>query len=295
MDVLQGKVAVITGAGSGFGREFARIGAREGMKLVLADVQSDALQATADALRGAGADVIAERVDVAESEQVARLADRAFEAHGAVNLLINNAGVGGGGYLWESTEADWRWVIGVNLMGVVHGIRYFVPRMLAAERNGVPGHIVNTASMAGWLAAPLMGVYNVSKHAVVALSETLYHDLRLAQSALGVTVLCPAFVPTGIAESQRNRPPELANPAAATASQKMAHAATEKAVLGGRITAAEVAEQTFAAVRANRFYVFTHPKILPSVRDRFEAALAGDAPADPYAGRPSAKPPSPAA
>jgi NAD(P)-dependent dehydrogenase (short-subunit alcohol dehydrogenase family) len=295
MDVLQGKVAVITGAGSGFGREFARIGAREGMKLVLADVQSDALQATADELRGAGGDVIAERVDVAESEQVARLADRAFEAHGAVNLLFNNAGVGGGGFLWESTEADWRWVMGVNLMGVVHGIRHFVPRMLAAERNGVPGHIVNTASMAGWLAAPLMGVYNVSKHAVVALSETLYHDLRLAQSALGVTVLCPAFVPTGIAESQRNRPPELANPAATTASQKMAHAATEKAVLGGRITAAEVAEQTFAAVRANRFYVFTHPKILPSVRDRFEAALAGDAPADPYAGRPSAKPPSPAA
>ena len=215
MKDLNGKVAVITGAGSGFGREFARLGAREGMKLVLADVQRETLDAVVAELKGAGAEVIGEIVDVADSGQVAQLADRAFQAFGPVHLLMNNAGVGGGGYLWENTDKDWNWVLGVNLMGVVHGIQHFVPRMLEANRHGTPGHIVNTASMAGWLAAPLMGVYNVSKHAVVALSETLYHDLRLAQSTIGVTALCPAFVPTGIADSHRNRPKTLDEPRAA--------------------------------------------------------------------------------
>jgi NAD(P)-dependent dehydrogenase (short-subunit alcohol dehydrogenase family) len=294
MKDLAGKVAVITGAGSGFGREFARLGAREGMKLVLADIQSEALDAVIGELRDAGAQVTGDVVDVADSAQVARLADRAFQEFGPVHLLMNNAGVGGGGYLWENTDKDWHWVLGVNLMGVVHGIQHFVPRMLEANRHGTPGHIVNTASMAGWLAAPLMGVYNVSKHAVVALSETLYHDLKLAQSTIGVTALCPAFVPTGIADSQRNRPGALSNAAPPTASQRMAQEASEKAVSSGRMTATQVAETTFAAVRDNRYFVFTHPQILPTVRARFEAALSGDAPADPYATRPSAKPPSPA-
>jgi len=294
MKDLNGKVAVITGAGSGFGREFARFGAREGMKLVLADVQREALDAIVAELGGAGAEVVGEVVDVADSGQVAQLADRAFQAFGPVHLLMNNAGVGGGGYLWENTDKDWNWVLGVNLMGVVHGIQHFVPRMLEANRHGTPGHIVNTASMAGWLAAPLMGVYNVSKHAVVALTETLYHDLRLAESTIGVTALCPAFVPTGIADSHRNRPKTLANPAPPTTSQKMAQAASEKAVSSGRMTAEQVAQMTFDAVRENRFYVFTHPQILPTVQARFEAAMRGDSPADPFAGKPSAKPASPA-
>ena len=294
MNELAGKVAVITGAGSGFGREFARLGAREGMKLVLADVQREALDAVVAELGGAGAEVIGEIVDVADSGQVAQLADRAFQAFGPVHLLMNNAGVGGGGYLWENTDKDWNWVLGVNLMGVVHGIQHFVPRMLEANRHGTSGHIVNTASMAGWLAAPLMGVYNVSKHAVIALTETLYHDLRLADSTIGVTALCPAFVPTGIADSHRNRPKTLANPAPPTTSQKMAQAASEKAVSSGRMTAEQVAQMTFDAVRENRFYVFTHPQILPTVQARFEAAMRGDLPADPFAGKPSAKPASPA-
>jgi NAD(P)-dependent dehydrogenase (short-subunit alcohol dehydrogenase family) len=294
MKELNGKVAVITGAGSGFGREFARLGAREGMKLVLADVQREALDAVVAELKGAGADVIGEIVDVADSGQVARLADRAFQAFGPVHLLMNNAGVGGGGYLWENTDKDWSWVLGVNLMGVVHGIQHFVPRMLEANRHGTPGHIVNTASMAGWLCAPLMGVYNVSKHAVVALTETLHHDLRLAGSTIGVTALCPAFVPTGIAESHRNRPKTLMNPTPQTTSQKMAQAASEKAVSSGRMTAEQVAQMTFDAVRNDRYYVFTHPQILPSVEARFVAAVHGDAPADPFAGKPSAKPVSPA-
>ena len=198
MKELAGRVAVITGAGSGFGREFARLGAREGMKLVLADIQRDALDGVVAELAGDGADVIGEIVDVADSGQVAQLADRAFQAFGPVHLLMNNAGVGGGGYLWENTDKDWHWVLGVNLMGVVHGIQHFVPRMLEANRHGAPGHIVNTASMAGWLAAPLMGVYNVSKHAVVALSETLHHDLRLAGSTIGVGVSCAHHTSTTV-------------------------------------------------------------------------------------------------
>lgn len=288
---VHGKVAAITGAGSGFGREFARLGARLGMRLALSDVQADALALTVAELKDAGADVRSDVVDVAESAQVNQWSDRVFEHFGGVHLLMNNAGVGGGGYLWESTDEDWQWVMGVNLMGVVHGVQHFVPRMLEANARGEWGHVVNTASMAGWLAPPLMGVYNVSKHAVVALSETLYHDLQMAGSTLGVSVLSPAFVPTGIASSHRNRPADLSNAhAAATPSQKMAHSATAKAVSSGRMTAEQVAQLTFDAIRANRFYVFTHPQILPSVQARFDSVLNGMPPADPYTTRPDAKP-----
>ena len=288
---LRGKIAAITGAGSGFGREFARLGAQLGMRLALSDVQPNALETIVAELKGAGADLTSDVVDVADSMQVKQWSDRVHQHFGGINLLMNNAGVGGGGYLWESTEQDWQWVMGVNLMGVVHGVRHFVPRMLEANARGEWGHIVNTASMAGWLAPPLMGVYNVSKHAVVALSETLYHDLQMAGSTLGVSVLSPAFVPTGIAESQRNRPAGLANSnAAETASQKMAHSATAKAVSSGRMTAEQVAQLTFDAIRENRFYVFTHPQILPAVQARFDSVLCGTPPADPYSTRPDAKP-----
>jgi NAD(P)-dependent dehydrogenase (short-subunit alcohol dehydrogenase family) len=294
MNDLSGRVTVITGAGSGLGREFARLAARSHMKLVLADVQSGALQATVDELQKAGAEVIADVVDVSSSRQVSQLADRAFARFGNVHLLMNNAGVACGGYLWENTDKDWQWVLGVNLMGVVHGVQHFVPRMLDANARGEPGHVVNTASMAGWLTAPLMGVYNVSKHSVVALTETLYHDLKLAQATIGVTVLNPAFVPTGIAHSHRARPGELNNAAAPTRSQQIAQANSEKAVAGGRISAAEVAAMTFEAVRTNRFYVFTHPQIMPTVEARFAAVLEGSSPADPYAKRPDTRPSAPA-
>ncbi len=177
MKDFAGRVAVITGAGSGFGREFAREAHRLGMKLVLADVQRDALNAVVAELGDAGATLIGEQVDVARGEEVQRLADRAFAEMGAVHLLFNNAGVGSGGLVWENSDRDWQWVLGVNLWGVVHGIRHFVPRMIA---GGAPGHVINTASVAGLVCAPNMGVYNVSKHAVVALTETLQHDLRLA-------------------------------------------------------------------------------------------------------------------
>jgi NAD(P)-dependent dehydrogenase (short-subunit alcohol dehydrogenase family) len=290
MQDFNNRVAVITGAGSGFGREFASIGRKLGMRLVLADIERDALEETAAQLRRDGAQLIAEVIDVADGEQVKTLADRAFAEYGTVHLLFNNAGVGGGGFLWECDERDWQWVLGVNLMGVVHGIRNFVPRMIEGNARGEPGHIVNTASIAGLLCPPLMGVYNVSKHAVVAVTETLYHDLALARASIGVSVLCPAFVPTGIARSHRNRPGDLAPSAPPTASQRMAQAATEKAVQAGKMSAEEVAQLTFDAIRANRFYVFTHPKIMTSVEARFAAIIAGDAPADPYASNPATRP-----
>lgn len=291
MQDFAGKVAVITGAGSGFGAAFARYAHALGMRLVLADVQGDALAEQVQALRLIHDEVIGLRCDVSSDEQVAQLADAAYERFGAVNLLFNNAGVGGtGGYLWENSAADWRWALGVNLMGVVHGIRHFVPRMLAAGLDADSGHIVNSASIAGWLSTPLYGVYSASKAAVVSVSETLYHDLRIAGSPIGVSVLCPAFVPTGIFDSERNRPAELANTGEPTASQRFAGAAGRKAVAGGKLNAEQIAELTFDAIRAHRFYVFTHPQIMPAVRARMEAALGDAHPADPYAARPESRP-----
>ncbi|GAC1606083.1 MAG: SDR family NAD(P)-dependent oxidoreductase [Myxococcales bacterium] len=279
MNELSGKVAVITGAGSGFGLELARAAVREGMKLVLADVQDDAPAAAVAELRAAGAEAIGERVDVANPGDVQRLADRTLETYGAVHLLFNNAGVaGGGGYLWESSLKDWQWLLGVNLMGVVHGIRAFVPRMLAQD---CPCHVVNTASAAGLVSAPLMGVYNASKHAVVTVSETLYHDLRLAGAKVSVSVLCPAFVPTGISRSERNRPADLVDDQALTASQRAARQRAEKAVSSGKLSAADVARMTFEAVRADRFYVLTHPKLLRTVELRQQDILKQRQPSDP--------------
>lgn len=291
MQTLAGRVAVITGAGSGFGREFARLAAHHGMRLALADVQRDALDETVNELRESGVTVFGEVVDVADGAQVEAFARRCYDEYGAVHLLINNAGVGSGGYVWEASANDWQWVLGVNVMGIAHGLRCFVPRMLAAEAAGEPGHVVNTASIAGWLAPPLMGVYNASKHAAVALTETLYHDLQLAGSRIGVTLVCPAFVSTGIAQSHHNRPAALREPA--TASARLAQVQMEKAVTGGRLSAADVAAQTFDAIRAERFYVFTHPQILPSVQARVAAAVAGERPADPFAARPKARPLTP--
>jgi NAD(P)-dependent dehydrogenase (short-subunit alcohol dehydrogenase family) len=290
MKDLAGKTAVITGAASGLGLEMARRAHALGMRLVLADVEPEPLSRIVNEVRGAGGVALGEVVDVAEDAQVSRLAARAFAELGEVNLLVNNAGVGGGGYVWETSEEEWRWVLGVNLMGVVHGLRHFVPRMIEANARGVPGHVVNTASIAGWLATPMFGVYSVSKHAVVALTETLHHDLRLAGATLGVTLLCPAFVPTGIARSERNRPSHLAGAAPRTPSQARAQAALERAVAGGKIGATDVARMTFEAVAEDRFYVFTHPQILASVRARHEAVHAAAPPADPYGQRPDRRP-----
>jgi len=262
---LTGRVAVITGAGSGFGREFARLGAKRGLRLVLADINQSALDATVQELRDAGAEVLGMRTDVSSAEGIQALADATIAQFGQVHLLFNNAGVASGGLLWESTDADWQWVMGANVWSVIHAVRIFTPLMLA---HGEAGHIVNTASAAGLLSAPNMGIYNVSKHAVVAMSETLYHDLALVQAKIGVSVLCPAFVPTGIAHSHRNRPAELANSLPPTPSMLAAQQASVKAVESGRISAAEIAAITFAAIDAGQFYIVPHVRILDSVQQR---------------------------
>jgi NAD(P)-dependent dehydrogenase (short-subunit alcohol dehydrogenase family) len=288
MKTFRDKVVVITGGASGLGREFANVAAREGMKLVLADVQRDALDRAADELRGQGASVIAMICDVRKSGQVQALADAAIAEFGAVHLLFNNAGVGSGGLIWENTEADWEWVMGVNVWGVIHGVRIFTKLMLdAASRDpSFEGHIVNTASMAGLLNAPAMGVYNVSKHAVVSLSETLYQDLQLVGAPIGASVLCPYFVPTGISQSHRNRPEDVRMTQGPTASQLAAQAMTDKAVSSGKVTAVDVAEITFKAIADGQFYIYSHPGALAGVRERMEHIVAATNPGDPYAATP---------
>ncbi len=287
MKNFHNRVAVITGAASGFGREFAIISARLGMRLVLADVQQEALAATAAELEAQGAQVLAMPCDVRKGEQVEALAQAAMARFGAVHLVFNNAGVGAGGLVWESTQADWEWVLGVNLWGVIHGVRVFTPLMLACAKDDpdFEGHIVNTASMAGLLNPPTMGVYNVSKHAVVSLTESLYHDLDLVGAPIGASVLCPYFVQTGISQSDRNRPDDV--PASApTASQIASQATMAKAVSSGKVSAAEVAERTFAAIAEKQFYIYSHPGALGNVQKRMEDIVAGSNPGDPYEAAP---------
>lgn len=284
---FNGKTAVLTGAGSGFGLECARIGAKLGMNLVLVDVQQDALDKAQAELEAAGAPVLARKVDVSSAEQMDALAQAVQQRFGAPHFVFNNAGVGSGGLIWENSVKDWEWVLGVNVWGVIHGVRLFTPMMLAAAKADPTyrGHIVNTASMAGLLTPPNMGIYNVSKHAVVSLSETLYQDLKLVTDQVGASVLCPYFVPTGISQSHRNKPAALADEKP-TQSQMIGQAMSDKAVSSGKITAAQVAEMVFHAMRHDQFYIYSHPKALGNAQSRFDAIVAGTNPPDPFAERP---------
>ena len=288
MKNYQGGTAVITGAASGFGLEASRIAARRGMNVVMADVQQDALDAAAAEITALGAQVLAMRVDVAKAAEVEALGAATLARFGAPNFVFNNAGVGAGGLIWEHTLKDWEWVVGVNLMGVAHGVRVFTPMMLAAAKADPAwqGHIVNTASMAGLLNAPNMGVYNVTKHAVVAMSETLFQDLRLVTDQIGASVLCPYFVPTGITRSERNRPTDLQSDAKPTRSQLIGQAMSDKAVSSGKLTAAQIAQFVFDAVDEGRFYIYSHPKSLGSVQTRLEDIMASRNPTDPFAHKP---------
>ena len=284
---FKGKTAVLTGAGSGFGLECARIAAQRGMNVVLVDVQQDALDSAKAEVIALGAQTLAFKLDVASAEQMEAMGKAVYERFGAPHLVFNNAGVGSGGLIWENTLKDWEWVMGVNVMGVVHGVRIFTPMMLAAAGADAAwrGHIVNTASMAGLLNAPNMGVYNVSKHAVVALSETLYQDLQLVTDQIGASVLCPFFVATGIAQSHRNRPEDLKG-AKPTKSQLIGQAMTGKAVDSGKVSAANVAQLVFDAVIANQFYIYSHPKAIKSVQTRMEDVLQVRNPTSPFAHKP---------
>ena len=287
MKTFAGRTAVITGAGSGFGLEVSRIAAARKMNVVMADVQQDALDRAAAEIRALGAAVIAQRVDVAHAAEVEALGEATRESFGAPHFVFNNAGVGAGGLIWENTAADWAWVLGVNVMGVAHGIRVFTPMMLeaAAMDPSYEGHVVNTASMAGLVNPPNMGVYNASKHAVVSISETLYHDLNLVTDQIGASVLCPFFVPTAIGESQRNRPQSLAA-GKPTKSQLIGRAMNDRAVGSGKVSAADVARFVFDAIAERRFYIYSHPKALGSVQTRLEDIVQARNPSDPFAGRP---------
>jgi len=276
LNELGGKVAVVTGAASGLGRAMAHAFAAEGMHLALADVDEVGLEKTRTLAGRPDSRIISMRVDVSKADDVNRFAERAAAELNGIHVVCNNAGVAVSGPVWETSEAEWQWILGVNLLGVVNGVRAFAPRLIAQDE----GHIVNTASVAGLISPPGMGAYCVSKHAVVTLSEALHHDLRERGSRVGVSVLCPAYVPTGIADSERNRPSGL-SPSEKSKERLAKEAALKKAVAAGKLSADDVARAVVAAVKENRFYVLTHPGIKGAVRARMEDLLEERAPRDP--------------
>jgi NAD(P)-dependent dehydrogenase (short-subunit alcohol dehydrogenase family) len=269
---FKGKVAVITGAASGIGRSIAERCALEGMKLVLADVEQNALAKAELELRGTGAAVLAVRTDVSKAADIEALARAAYQEFGAVHLLFNNAGVGANGSSWESSLADWEWVMGVNLWGVIHGIRTFVPLMLEQDCECT---IVNTASIAGLISGPGLAVYKASKHAVVSLSETLSCELTEIGAKIKVSVLCPMWVKTQIFDSDRNRPAGLQNPSTGEPANPNSEATAQavyQAVQDG-ISPSQVADDVFNAIRDEKFYILTHPESKVLVKHRMEAIL----------------------
>ena len=268
---LRAKTAVITGAASGLGLAFARRAAGEGMRLVLADIDADALTEAARTLPVRAEDLVRMRVDVSLAPDIDRLADEAFSRFGEVHLLFNNAGVGLSRRAWEFSEADWQWVMGVNVGSIAHATRAFVPRLLQQKS---PSWIVNTASAAGLVSTPGMAAYNVSKHGVVTLSETLREDLAAVCDHVGVSVLCPAWVPTRIKDAERARPERFGAAAPPSAEVQAMIDATAKAVAAGRLSADDIARVVFEAVAAKRFYIIPHGKLAGAIRARMQAILA---------------------
>ena len=271
MKDLQGKVAVITGGASGIGRAVAEKAAAEGMKIVIADIEEGPLKEAEGELAGQGAEVIGVVTDVSDAAAVRELRDRALDRFGAVHLVHNNAGIGTGGPIWEFSEEDWRWIIGVNQWGVIHGISTFVPLLMEQGE----GHVVNTASIAGLTTTAFLGPYHATKFAVVAMSEVLYKDLQVAGSQVGVSVLCPGFVQTRIAESDRNRP--------AWAPEREVEGAEDlraviQGMVDGGIPPATVAERVIEAVKTNTFYILTHPELTEAIQTRCDDMVQGRPP-----------------
>lgn len=285
------KAVVITGGASGLGLEMARKSARLGMRVALVDNNANNLAKATTMLTSEFKDMVPPltiAADVSDEKQMDTLGE-SVKKHfgGAPNYVFNNAGVAFGGLVWENTVDEWNWVLGVNLMGVVHGIRVFTPMMLEAAKadKSFRGRIVNTSSMAGLVSIPLSAMYNVSKHAVVTLSETLYQDLALVSDQISASVLCPFFVPTGIAASPK--PDSVANnKVAMTASKAIAEGYSAQAVSRGKISAEQVADIVFDALEKDQFYIYTHPKTLVSFKERAEAILEAKNPTDPYIGKP---------
>jgi NAD(P)-dependent dehydrogenase (short-subunit alcohol dehydrogenase family) len=267
MREFKNRVAVVTGAASGIGRAIAERCVAEGMRVVLADIEAAALQEAATAMDGAT--VRPYRVDVSDASAMEEMAEAVYSEFGAVHLLFNNAGVAPDGKMvWAQTLDTWKWVIDVNLYGVIHGLRSFVPRMLAA---GEEGHVVNTASVAGLHGGPMISPYYATKHAVVGLSESLYLELQMVNAKVGASVLCPAFVKTKIGESGRNRP----GAGAATASGSGEFAAMVRALIEQGATPESIADKVFDAIQEERFWILTHPEFDAAIRERVEGMLAG--------------------
>jgi NAD(P)-dependent dehydrogenase (short-subunit alcohol dehydrogenase family) len=280
MKDIKDKVAVVTGAASGIGRGMAEVFAEAGMKVVLSDIEQPALEQTCSALRASGADVHAVVTDVSRPEQVEQLAEQTLRTYGAVHVLCNNAGVGGagGGPSWTSSLKDWQWILGVNLMGVVHGIRTFLPIMI---KQDIEAHIVNTASVAG-LMPSMSTLYCTTKFAVVGLSESVNLELTRGNLKPKISVLCPGWVDTNILDSQRNRPAELSNdaPAPVTAVGQVVRAWMGEQVKQG-LSPRAVGEQVLAAIRDERFYILTHPSMIPAIEQRMQDIVRGNNPALP--------------
>jgi NAD(P)-dependent dehydrogenase (short-subunit alcohol dehydrogenase family) len=270
MKTFRDRVAVVTGGASGLGRAMALRFAGEGMKIVLADIEQQTLDATTREFRDAGHDAIGVRCDVSRGDDVEQLAEKTLQAFGGAHLVCNNAGVAPGGRVWEHTAKEWEWALGVNVWGVIHGVRVFTPILL---KQGVEGHIVNTASVAGLLSLPGMGMYCLTKHAVVTLSECLHHDLIEQGGKVRCSVLCPAYVPTRISESERNRPAHLRDERRKSEEDLQREEQLRHAVQSGRISAEQVAEAVFDAVREDRFYVLPHQKIKPAIETRLQDIL----------------------
>ena len=281
MKKFKEKVAVITGAASGIGRAIAERCTRENMKVVLADIEVSSLRQVEEALKSMGGKTLTIPTDVSKAEDIDKLAQRVLDTFGAVHLLFNNAGVAGNlTSVWKSSIAEWKWVLEVNLWGVIHGIRVFVPIMLKQDTEC---HIVNTSSLSGVTSGPGLGVYKVSKHGIVTLSETLYNELTRMDSKISVSVLCPNMVSTRIADSERNRPKELCgeeNDDRKGKKLKKSHQEFRKAIETG-MPAEEVAAIVFDAIKKKKFYIFTHAEAKPLIKMRCDDILMERNPSNP--------------
>ena len=274
------KVAVITGGASGLGRAIGRRLAKEGVKIMLADVEEQTLNDTVSSFKDEGYDVRGHICDVANRQSVEELAKCTVQHFGSVDLLFNNAGVAPpSGRAWEHSEKEWEWGLGVNVWGVINGIGVFTPLMLKQETEG---HIVNTASVAGLLSLPQMSLYCVTKHSVVTLSESLYHDLIETNAKISCSVLCPAYVPTQISDSERNRPNHLKDKRVQSKENLEMEEKVKYAVKAGKISAEDVANLVFQGIQKNTFYILSHPRIKPAVETRVKDILLDNSPTNTF-------------